>query len=245
LNAHADNALRAPRGIFVTGTDTGVGKTLVAGAFVHALAAAGARVAGFMPVAAGAHATPEGLKNEDAELLEALGNVTLPYPTINPVLAATPMAPHIALAREGRRFERDAVLSAYRDLRARADVVVAEGAGGWRVPLTDGYDMADLAGDLGLPVVIVVGLRLGCLNHASLTLESVLARGLPVAGWVASHLDPDMTGAAENLLSLEKSFSSGPLAVVPWLEERNAPDRSVAASRHGLFDAAVTKLLSG
>jgi dethiobiotin synthetase len=244
VSHHADGARQA-RGLFVTGTDTGVGKTLVAGAFVHALAAAGTRVAGFKPVAAGAHTTPEGPKNEDAELLETLGNVAVPYATINPVLAAAPMAPHIALAREGRRFERDDVLAAYRAVRTRADFVVAEGAGGWRVPLTDGYDMADLAGDLGLPIVIVVGLRLGCLNHASLTLESILARGLPVAGWVASHVDPDMTGAVENLATLENALSSKPLAVVPWLEERTAPDRSVAASRHGLFDDVVAKLLSG
>lgn len=235
---------RTPPGVFVAGTDTGVGKTLVAAALVHALAAAGRRVAPFKPVAAGAETGPAGRRNDDAELLLDLAGTALPYDLVNPVLADAAMAPHIALAWEGRRFERAAVLDAWSALAGAADVVVAEGAGGWLVPLTDDYDMASLAADLGLPVLLVVGLRLGCLNHARLTAEAIGARGLPLAGWVASTLDPAMPGLKENLATLESALSRPPLAVLPWLPDDTPRERAVAASRQGLMGSLVDHLIS-
>lgn len=233
-----------PAGLFVTGTDTGVGKTLVAGALVYTLAARGRRVAPFKPVAAGADPTPAGPRNDDAVLLSELAGSAAPYSDVNPVLATAPMAPHIALARDGQTFDRDAVLAAYARLREGADVVVAEGAGGWLVPLTEDYDMASLAVDLGLPVLLVVGLRLGCLNHARLSAEAIRARGLPLAGWVASRIDPEMPVVAENLATLESALASPPLAVLPWLADDDPRGRSVAASRQGLLDPLVDNLLS-
>ena len=232
------------RGVFVTGTDTGVGKTLVAAALVHALAATGRQVAPFKPVAAGAEDTPAGPRNEDAALLLELAGGRLPYDRVNPVLARLPMAPHIALAREGRTFARAAVLDAFGRLRERPEPVVAEGAGGWLVPLAPGYDMADLAADLGLPVLIVVGLRLGCLNHARLTAAAVRARGLPLLGWVASRIDPAMPAAEENLASLAETLEMAPLAVLPWLEGNSPRSRAVAASRQGLLDELASAVLS-
>jgi dethiobiotin synthetase len=238
--------LRAdPPGVFVTGTDTGVGKTLVAAALIHALTARGLRVAPFKPVAAGADETPAGLRNEDAALLASLAGDTHPYEWVNPILAALPMAPHIALAREGRRFERGAVLEAWRRLGADTDFAVAEGAGGWLVPLTPDYDMATLAADLGLPVLLVVGLRLGCLNHARLTAEAIAARSLPLAGWIASRVDPQMPGVEENLASLAQSLGRPPLAVLPWLAGATARERAAAASRQGRMEDVVRALLSG
>jgi dethiobiotin synthetase len=236
---------RDPPGVFVTGTDTGVGKTLVAAALVHALAGRGLRVAPFKPVAAGADETPAGLRNDDAALLASLAGDAHPYEWVNPILAASPMAPHIALAREGRRFDRAAVLEAWRRLGADADFAVAEGAGGWLVPLTPEYDMATLAADLGLPVLLVVGLRLGCLNHARLTAEAIAARSLPLAGWVASRIDPEMPGAEENLASLEQSLGAPPLAVLPWLAEGTARERAIAAHRQGRMEKLLRALLSG
>ena len=233
-----------PRGVFVTGTDTEVGKTLVAGALVHALAAAGLRVAGFKPVAAGADPTPDGPQNEDARLLARLSSVELPYDVVNPVLATAPMAPHIALARDGKGFDRSAVLAAFNRLGDAADWVVAEGAGGWLVPLTDDYDMADLAAELRLPVVLVVGLRLGCLNHARLTRLAIDARGLPFAGWIGSRIDPDFAGADENLSTLSHWLGAPPLSVIPRLDQRDPSDRAVAASRQGCLDNAVSHLLN-
>lgn len=236
---------RTPPGVFVAGTDTGVGKTLVAAALVHALTAAGHRVAPFKPVAAGAEMTPAGPRNDDAELLLELAGTDLPYDLVNPVLADAAMAPHIALAREGRRFERTAVLAAWTALADAAEVAVAEGAGGWLVPLTDDYDMASLAADLGLPVLLVVGLRLGCLNHARLTAEAIAARGLPLAGWVASTVDPAMPGLSENLATLESALSRPPLAVLPWLPADTPRNRAVAASRQGLMRPLVEQVING
>jgi dethiobiotin synthetase len=236
---------RGVPGVFVTGTDTGVGKTVVAGALVHALSASGLRVAPFKPVAAGADETPAGPRNEDAALLSELAGGRHPYALVNPILAALPMAPHIALAREGRRFDRAAVLDAFGRLCDDADFVVAEGAGGWLVPLESGYDMAGLAADLGMPVLLVVGLRLGCLNHARLTTEAIATRGLSLAGWVANRVDPAMPAARENLASLEDSLGGPPLAVVPWLKANSPRARAVGASRHLGLDDVRRALLSG
>ena len=187
------------RGLFVTGTDTGVGKTRVALALIHALRAQGLRVAAMKPVSAGSE---PGELNEDVTALLQAANVAADIRDVNPYAFDRPVAPHIAAAQAGVRIELAVIVEAYSRLAAAADVVVVEGAGGWRVPLNEAEDMADLAQALGLPVVLVVGLRLGCINHALLTAESIANRQVPWAGWVGNHIDPAMACQAENLAAL-------------------------------------------
>lgn len=189
----------APRGFFVTGTDTGVGKTRVAVALIHALRAQGLRVAAMKPVSAG---SAPGELNEDVAALLQAANVTADIRDVNPYDFAPAIAPHIAAQQAGVRIELDTIAAAFARLAAAADMVVVEGAGGWRVPLNEREDMADLAQRLGLPVVMVVGLRLGCLNHALLTAESVALGKLPWAGWVGNHIEPEMACQAENIAAL-------------------------------------------
>ena len=186
-------------GLFVTGTDTGVGKTRVAVALIHALRAQGLRVAAMKPVAAGCEA---GALNEDVSALLQAANVSADLRDVNPYSFVPPIAPHLAAQQAGIRIGLPVIVAAYARLAAAADVVVVEGAGGWRVPLNEREDMADLAQALGLPVVLVVGLRLGCLNHALLTAESIARRGLPWAGWVGNAIDPEMASLDANLDAL-------------------------------------------
>lgn len=187
------------RGLFVTGTDTGVGKTRVAVALIHALRAQGLRVAAMKPVSAG---NAPGELNGDVVALLNAANIAADLRDVNPYAFAEPIAPHIAAQQAGVCIELDFIAAAYARLAAAADVVVVEGAGGWRVPLNESEDMADLAQRLGLPVVLVVGLRLGCLNHALLTAESIAHRQLPWAGWVGNHVDAEMARQAENIAAL-------------------------------------------
>lgn len=209
------------RGLFVTGTDTGVGKTRVAVALIHALRMRGLRVAAMKPVSAG-HAPGE--LNEDAAALQQAADVVTDVRDLNPYAFEPAIAPHIAAEQAGVRIELDRVAEAYSRLAAAADVVVVEGAGGWRVPLNEHEDMADLAQRLGLPVVLVVGLRLGCLNHALLTAESVARRRLPWGGWVGNHIEAAMPKAAENIAALHARLPGPCLGVQPFLD----PDVSSA-----------------
>ena len=207
------------RGVFVTGTDTGVGKTRVAVALVHALRARGLRVAAMKPVSAGSAA---GELNEDVVALLQAANVAAELRDVNPYAFAPAIAPHLAAQQAGVRIELDSIAAAYSRLAAKADVVVVEGAGGWRVPLNECEDMADLAQRLGLPVVLVVGLRLGCLNHALLTAESIANRRLPWAGWVGNHIDPAMVMAAENVAALHARLPGPCLGVQTFLQQENS-----------------------
>ena len=207
------------RGLFVTGTDTGVGKTRVAVALIHALRARGLRVAAMKPVSAGS--APGELNGDVTALLHA-ANVDADLRDVNPYAFAEPVAPHIAAARAGVRIDLDVIAEAYGRLAAVADVVVVEGAGGWRVPLNERDDMADLAQRLGLPVVLVVGLRLGGLNHALLTAESIARRQLPWAGWVGNHIDPAMARQAENIVALRARLPDPCLGVQSFLHEESA-----------------------
>lgn len=225
------------RGLFVTGTDTEVGKTHVAAGLLHLLAQDGARTAGLKPVAAGLSELAGRWVNEDVQALQAASSVRLSDAEVGPYQFRTACAPHIAAHAEGRRIERTTVLAAAAHLAERCDWLVVEGVGGWRVPLSalDGsaprWDSADLAEDLGLPVLLVVGLRLGCINHALLTAESVRARGLPLLGWVANRIDAGMLHAEDNLTALHQSlaaeFGLGCLGVVPWL---NPPSPAAVAA---------------
>lgn len=201
------------RGLFVTGTDTGVGKTVVAAALVRGLARTGARVVGMKPVAAGGLlATPDGLVNEDVIALRAAGNVDAPLAAVNPYVFEAPIAPHIGAAWAGVEISLDRIRDAHTALAANADAVVVEGAGGFLVPLSDTETGADLAQALDLPVVLVVGLRLGCLNHALLTQEAIRARGLRLAGWVANHIDPAMLAQDDNIDFLRQRLAAPLLA---------------------------------
>ena len=210
-----------PRSLFVTGTDTGVGKTLVSAALLHALAQRHARVVGMKPVAAGL--VPQGAHwaSEDVLMLRAASTLRVPPELDNPVALPEPLSPHLAAARAGGHVGVAELLAAQRALLARADVVLVEGAGGWRVPLNDSETLADLARAMAAPVVLVVGLRLGCLNHALLTAEAIRADGLQLAGWVANSVDPGMACRDENIDTLRQRLHAPLLGVVPWLA---APD---------------------
>ena len=208
-------------GIFITGTDTGVGKTVAACGLVRALRQAGSRVSVMKPVASGSLRTPGGLRNADAlALMEAAGmdSRTL-YARVNPYCFEPPISPHIAAEDAKIKIDIDLIRGEFDRLAASADWVVVEGAGGWLAPLSDHETMADLATGLDLPVLIVVGLKLGCLNHAQLTRRAVGAHGVPFAGWVASAIDPQMSRLEANLESLERLLGDPPLAVVPHLPD--------------------------
>jgi dethiobiotin synthetase len=205
------------RGVFITGTDTGVGKTLAACALVHALVDSGLEVAPMKPVAAGAIVHDGGWANEDTiALLRAAGRDAARTPDANPVLLREPMAPHIAAARERREITLEPIVAAYERLRATAQFVVVEGVGGFRVPLSATLDTADMARAFALPVVLVVGLRLGCLNHALLTADAIRDSGLTLAGWIANAIDPEMEAREENVAALRERLSAPLLGEIPY-----------------------------
>ena len=212
---------------FVTGTDTGVGKTLVTAALLRRLREAGFTVAGMKPVAAGAVAGPEGPANPDALLLQAEASQSHPYATVNPWLFEPPIAPHIAAREAGVTIGIEAIVAAHERLRASADVVLAEGAGGFLVPLDRAYTFADLPKFLSMGVLLVVGLRLGCLNHALLTAEAIRARGLEFAGWIGNAIDPDFARAEANVATLAARIAAPCLGIVPWMSK---PDVGQAAA---------------
>ena len=206
-------------GVFVTGTDTGCGKTEVSLGLMAAWQARSLRVQGMKPVATGCDLGPTGLLNTDALRLQRQGTTDLPYELVNPFALAPPIAPHIAAGEAGIEIEADAIVAAYRRLAAGADRVVVEGIGGWRVPLSASLALSDLPVILDLPVVLVVGLRLGCLNHALLTAESIRAHGCRLVGWVGNRIDPDMPAADHNIATLAALLQTPCLGVIPWLAQ--------------------------
>ena len=203
---------------FVVGTDTGVGKTHVSCALLQALAQHHRRVVGMKPVAAGVVPWGEGWASEDSIALRAASTIAVPPELDTPVLLPDPLSPHIAAARAGVQIDIAAIVQAYQALSLQADAVVVEGAGGFHVPLSPTETGADLALALNLPMVLVVGLRLGCLNHALLTAEAIAARGLTLAGWVANRVDPDMLAPDDNIAWLQQRLGAPLLADLPWGE---------------------------
>ena len=203
---------------FVVGTDTGVGKTHVSCALLQALAQHHRRVVGMKPVAAGVVPWGEGWASEDSIALRAASTIAVPPELDTPVLLPDPLSPHIAAIRAGVQIDIAAIVQAYQALAAQADAVVVEGAGGFHVPLSPTETGADLALALNLPVVLVVGLRLGCLNHALLTAEAIAARGLTLAGWVANRVDLDMLAPDDNIAWLQQRLGAPLLADLPWGE---------------------------
>ena len=210
---------------FVTGTDTGVGKTLISCALLYGFAAQGKRVAGMKPVAAGCNGDGQ---NEDALQLRAAGNVTADYGQINPYCFLPAIAPHIAAQRAGVTIDISVIAKSYKKLAEKAELVIVEGAGGLLVPLNAQRDCADLAKELALPVILVVGMRLGCLNHALLTVEAIAARGLTLSGWVANVLDGTMPALQENMEALRERIAPPLLGAVPYM---TGPDARVAAGQ--------------
>ena len=217
---------------FVTGTDTGVGKTLVSAAFVHALVRSGLKAVGMKPIAAGSTEIDGRLANEDVDTLAAEAGMALPVAMTSPYILREACAPHVAAALEGVRIDKAVLFDAYRQTAERAEAVVVEGVGGFRVPLTDDFDTADLAAGLQLDVILVVGLRLGCLSHALLSAESIAARGLRLVGWVANQVDPAMLHQQASMAALQARLPAPLLGRVPWM----ATPSAVAAAEHLAFD---------
>jgi len=210
-------------GFFVAGTDTGVGKTFAAVAIIRSLVRAGLAVAGMKPVAAGAALRASGFRSDDALALAAAANVKAPYPSVNPYCLKEPVAPHIAANAEGITIDVGTIVGEFDTLKAQADCVIVEGAGGWLVPIGNGLSMADVAVALGLPVVMVVGLRLGCLNHAALTAQAITTSRLRLDHWIANEIDPAFARREENLATLTDLLGE-PLAVLPHARDKKAPD---------------------
>ncbi len=208
---------------FITGTDTDAGKTTVAAGLLHAARLSGLSTAAGKPVASGSVITPQGMRNADALALQAECSLELGYDDINPFTFEPAIAPHLAAREAGVSLTVNALLQPMRRLLERnADFTLIEGAGGWRVPLADQSNLSDLAMGLGLPVILVVGVRLGCINHALLTAEAIAQDGLQLAGWVANIVDPKTSRLEENLATLSERLPAPCIGRVPRLKKASA-----------------------
>lgn len=203
---------------FVTGTDTNVGKTLISCALLKGFAAQGAAVVGMKPIAAGIDATG---RNEDVNFLTAASTLQADEKLINPYCFTSAIAPHLAAQQENIRIDLTHIVASFNTLQTLADVVIVEGAGGFIVPLNDTQDSGDLAVQLGLPIILVVGMRLGCLNHTLLTVQAIAARGLTLAGWVANCVDETMPMRAENIAALQQRIAAPLLGIIPFQAHPN------------------------
>lgn len=230
--------MASKRTFFVTGTDTEVGKTRVTVELLNAFNRRGLKTIGLKPLAAGAEEADDGQwTNEDARALQAAASVGLPYEQVNPVLLKAPMAPHLAAEREQRRLSLRTLEGHCRGtlMITSCDVALIEGAGGWRVPLNTRESLAGLPRVLNCPVILVVGMRLGCLNHALLTVEAIQRDGLKLAGWVANCIDPTMAEREANIATLTTLIPAPRLGVVPYLAEGETLSAS-ALNTEGLVD---------
>ena len=204
------------RGYFITGTDTGVGKTAVTLGLMQLMQARGCRVAAMKPVASGGETTAAGLRNNDALRLQQQASVELEYTQLNPYCFAPSIAPHIAAEEAGVHMDINEIYNKYNMIKGMSDCVLVEGAGGWQVPLNAEETLADLAVALGLEVILVVAIRLGCLNHALLTAESIDSSGCQLAGWVANHVLPASEAAAANVRALDQRLACPRLGTVSY-----------------------------
>jgi dethiobiotin synthetase len=201
---------------FIAGTDTGIGKTHSACTLIHALRASGRSVCGMKPIASGCLETAQGLRNEDAIALLAASSSPVPaYETVNPLALREPLSPHLAAAHEGVTITLPPLRAAFEALQARYNSVVVEGVGGWRVPLAPGLFASDIARSWTLPVILVVGLRLGCLSHALLTAESIKADGCRLIGWIGNRVDAEMAAVEENIQTLRSLLPAPCLGILP------------------------------
>ncbi|MBL4638708.1 MAG: dethiobiotin synthase [Proteobacteria bacterium] len=203
-------------GVFVTGTDTEVGKTFISVGLIELFKQQGLTVAGMKPIASGCERTAEGLRNEDALALQQHANIALDYELINPYAFKPAIAPHIAAQQTATNIDINVLKNNYEQIQLQADVVVVEGAGGWLVPLNEKQTLADFAVELNLPVILVVGIRLGCINHALLSVANIQQSGLPLLGWVANDLDSSPQKEAM-VQTLQQHINAPCLGVVPQL----------------------------
>lgn len=210
---------------FLTGTDTEVGKTFATCALINRASRSGLRAVGLKPIAAGTDA--HGV-NDDVARIKAANTVELPERIINPYCFSAPIAPHIAAAHAGINIDFDKIGDTVTQAEQVADFVIVEGAGGFRIPLGVDRDSADLAVALALPVILVVGVRLGCLNHALLTAEAILSRGLKIAGWIANRIDPAMPHAEENIWTLAELLAAPLLGCLPYCADGNPAAAALA-----------------
>ncbi len=206
-------------GFFITGTDTDIGKTWLSAGLMVALRKRGWSVAGMKPVASGCRESSEGLRNEDASLLMKQASQNFPYENVNPFAFVPAIAPHLAASDVDDVICCEKIMENYRLLESQTDYVVVEGVGGWKVPLNDQETVADLAHVLALPVILVVGVRLGCINHALLSYEAIINDGLNVAGWVANCVDKDCLRPHENIEAISQRIKAPLLGVIPWMEQ--------------------------
>ncbi len=236
--------MSTPLSLFVTGTDTEIGKTFVSCALLHGFKRAGLRAAAMKPIAAGAVERDGQWHNEDADQLDAAATVVLPPNIRTPYLLKAPAAPHIVAAHEGVSLEIERIVECHEEAAKLADIVVVEGVGGFRVPLDDDHDTADLACALALPVVLVVGVRLGCINHALLTAQAIAANGLRIAGWVANVVDPDMLYRDENIETvrqwLAREHGAPLVGIVPHLAPPLAEKAAQTIDIEGLLNILRT-----
>jgi len=233
-----------PKVYFVAGTDAGAGKTLVAAALLHAAATRGLSAVGIKPVAAGCQETPEGLRSDDVLLLRQHSSISMPYEMSNPVSLRLVLDPHLAAVQEGRRLDAGRLEGFCRAvLMKRAALTLIEGAGGWQAPLNGRQTLADLAKLLRVPVILVVGLRLGCINHALLTARAIHADGLDIVGWIANQIDADMAFPQASIDAIAQRLSAPCLASIPPLGHLSAPER-VAQAAQCLKPQGMEALLS-
>jgi len=206
-------------GYFITGTDTECGKTEITLGLMQKLQSTGYSVLGMKPVASGAVPTADGLRNDDARRILRQASIPLQYDLINPFAFEPPIAPHVAAEQAGMDIRFGRILESLRELSNRADLVVVEGVGGWRVPLGNDGAVSDLARAMNLPVVLVVGMKLGCINHALLTAESILSGGFKMTGWVANVVHPEMLEQEANIATLKREITAPCLGVVPYMPQ--------------------------
>jgi len=213
------------KGIFVTGTDTEIGKTFCSVLLMQALQQRGRRIAGMKPVASGGFYQQQRLVNDDALQLLQQSDQEHPYELVNPYVFEPPIAPHLAARQAGQEIEAQKIQSAFAQLQATSDMVVVEGVGGWRVPLSDSLSVSDLPTLLDLPVVLIVGMKLGCLNHALLTVESIQQQGANLLGWIANRIDPGFDYHNDNLKTLESRLDAPCLAQIPHYSQTPTLDQ--------------------
>lgn len=228
----------AKKTFFVTGTDTGVGKTMVSAAILEAAKGSGRRTIGMKPIASGCDVTPDGLRNEDALMLQKAMTESLPYERINPVALEPAIAPHVAAQQAGITVTAQRLVGFCRGLQMQpADLMLIEGAGGWRVPLNDREVYSAVPRELDIPVILVVSLKLGCINHAMLSAEAIRADGLRVVGWVANRSEPEpMSCESETLNYLLEHLGAPCLGVLPWSEAADPGVLSESLDLQALFE---------
>lgn len=213
-----------PLGFFITGTDTGVGKTRVATSLCHAFGVRGLRVAAMKPIASGCERTATGLRNSDALALQSAMNVRAAYSDVNPYAFEPAIAPHIAAAQSATAIDFAVLDRSFERLRLQSDVLIVEGAGGWLTPLDQGRSFADLPQRWQLPVILVVGLRMGCLNHTLLTRDAIEHRGIILCGWVCNRIDPELPVATQNIDTLRERLAAPCIADLPFAPQESTRD---------------------